>query len=510
MGKTSTSQRGTLPDRKAIGNVMQSVVQVVALRQAFLGGMSPAWTGSGTLVGPSGIVLTNCHVANPRAMGMSAPPADRLGIAITERSDEPPVLTYFAEIVAQAPQVDLAVLRIVSRVDGKRLSKVSLPHVPVGDSDALELGDTLAIFGYPGIGGETVTFTSGSVAGFTKQQGISARRAWIKTDATIAGGNSGGTAVNSRGELVGVPTQAAAGTGITPVDARPVVDTNRDGRVDQRDTPMAVGGFINGLRPVNLALPLLQKAGMKVSSSAPIEVPMTPAPTPSSQRPARAAAGGPDFGTLVFSGRVSSDGRPINPAAVLPSGGKELYATFEYTGMRKGLAWGLVWAWNGDQIASQQEKWQDGARGRKTISLTRKDKLPDGLYHLVLTIGREVKAEGEVVVGKRTEDTDSEISGQLVDEGTKRGIAEALVIALRPNVKVADFLREQRRDMAFTSARTDKNGRFTFPKQLPKGQSYGLVLVARGYRDLAIESALRVSGQAPERAQLNPIPMRRG
>jgi serine protease Do len=420
------------------------------------------------------------------------------------------VLTYFAEIVAQAPEVDLAVLRIVSRVDGKRLSKLSLPHVAIGDSDALELGDTLAIFGYPGIGGETVTFTSGSVAGFTKQQGISARRAWIKTDATIAGGNSGGTAVNSKGELVGVPTQAAAGTGITPVDARPVVDTNRDGRIDERDTPMAVGGFINGLRPANLALPLLQNAGMALKRSASFEVPMTPAPRPSAQRAAGTTAGGPDFGTLVFSRRVSSDGRPISPAAVLPSDGKELYATFEYTGMRKGMVWGLNWAWNGEKIVSQQDKWQDGARGRKTISLTRKEGLPDGLYHLVLTIGQEVKAEGEAIIGKRSEDTDTEISGQVLDAGTKRGIAEALVIALRPDVKVAAFLQEQRRDMAFTSARTDRNGRFTFPRQLPKGQAYGLIVVARGYRDLAIEGALRVSGQAPERAQLSPIPMQRG
>jgi hypothetical protein len=273
---------------------------------------------------------------------------------------------------------------------------------------------------------------------------------------------------------------------------------------------MAVGGFINGLRPVNLALPLLQKAGMALKRSSIVDVPMTPAPSSSTGRSARKATGGADFGTLVFSSRVTADGRPINPAAVLPSGGKELYATFEYTGMRKGRAWGLNWAWNGKKIASQQDKWEHGSRGRKTVSLQREDGLPDGLYHLVLTIGREVKAEGEVVVGRRQEDTDSEISGQLVDEQTKRGIAKALVIALRPDVKVAEFLREQRQEMAFTSARTDRNGRFTFPKQLPKGQAYGLVVVARGYRDLAIEKALRVSAQTPERAQLNPIPMRRG
>ena len=188
-----------LPGRRVIQKTMQSVVQIVALRQGLLGNYSPAWTGSGTIVDPAGIVLTNCHVANPRAMGMPSPRANRLAIAVTGRSDEPPAITYLADIVVQSPELDLAVLRIVSGLDGKPVSNLNLPALPVGNSDSLELGDTLAIFGYPGIGGETVTFTSGSVAGFSKQPGVKVRRGWIKTDATIAGGNSGGTAVDGEG-----------------------------------------------------------------------------------------------------------------------------------------------------------------------------------------------------------------------------------------------------------------------------------------------------------------------
>jgi hypothetical protein len=488
---------------------MNSVVQIVALRQGFLGNMSPAWTGSGTIVDAKGIILTNCHVANPRAMGMPAPPADRLAIAITERSDEPPVLTYFAEIIAQAPQLDLAVLRINGRVDGKRVSRLKLPSIPIGDSDALELGDNLAIFGYPGIGGDTVTFTSGAVSGFTKQRGVATRRAWIKTDATIAGGNSGGTAVNHKGELVGIPTQAAAGTDITPVDARPVVDTSGDGRVDHRDTPMTVGGFINGLRPVSLAAPLLAKAGVKVAgAAADFEIPMAPAPKPARRRAARVS--GPQFSTLVFSKQVTKDGRPIHPAAMLPSGGKELYATFEYSGMSNGTDWGQVWVLNGKTIVNKPDKWEAGAKGRRSLSLTNAKGLPDGVYHLVLSVGRQILAEGEVVMGRRAEDTDTEVSGQIVDAASRRGIGEVLVIALKPGIRVQDFVKEQRKDMAHTSARTDRLGRFTFPIQLPKGQAYGLIVVARGYQDLAIEGALRVSANSPEHAQLDAIPLQRG
>ena len=252
--------RGHL-ERNVIKQVLPAVVQIVALVRGSRGNYQAAWTGSGTIVHPQGVILTNCHVVDPHAMGMSAPRAEVLGVAITERSDEAPALSYIAEVVAASPTMDLAVLRITMDVQGKRVKNLNLPWVGVGDSDALELGDIVSIFGYPGIGGETVTFTSGSVSGFSRQKDVAPGRAWIKTDATIAGGNSGGTAVDHDGFLVGIPTQAAAGMGISPVDARPVVDTNKDGRIDDRDTPMAVGGFINGLRPVNMAVPLLQESG---------------------------------------------------------------------------------------------------------------------------------------------------------------------------------------------------------------------------------------------------------
>jgi len=487
--------------RQVFTKVMHGVVQVVALRQGFMGNMAPAWTGSGTIVDPTGLILTNCHVANPRAMGMSAPPADRLAIAITERSDEPPVVTYFAEIVAQSPELDLAVLRIVAGLDGRPVGTLNLPAVSLGDSDTLELGDRLSIFGFPGIGGETVTYTSGSVSGFSAEPQVQARRGWIKTDATIAGGNSGGTAVNHRGELVGIPTQASAGAGITPVDARPVIDTNRDGQVDERDTPMAIGGFINGLRPINLARSLLQQA-------------KGAAATPSPQRPGQAAPaqapsmqGGPAFSALVFSSQVTRDGRPINPAAVLPAGGRELYATFEYRGMQDGAPWTVVWAHNGRTIINQQEAWSDGPSGRRVLVLATKEGLPVGTYHLALAVAGQVMAEGEVVVGRREEDTDSHIAGQIVDGVRGSPVPDALVIALKPGVRVGDFLSTQQRDMAYTVARTDAEGRFAFPEQLPKGQAYGLVIVARGYQDLAIESALRITANAPEYAELNPIPL---
>lgn len=521
---------------------MRAVVQIVALRGGLMGNLTSAWTGSGTIVHPSGIIVTNCHVANPRALGMSAPAIDRLAIAITQRSDEPPAITYFAKVIAQLPQLDLAVLQVVAGLDGRAVGELNLPYVVLGDSDKLQLGDPLRIFGYPGIGGDTVTFTSGSVAGFSHEEGIQERRAWIKTDATIAGGNSGGTAVDRNGYLVGIPTQAAAGSGVTPVDARPVVDTNRDGRIDERDTPMAIGGFINGLRPINLIRPLLNQAGVQLPS-APATAPSTQASgAPGASKPKLksslkhssgeemgaskeplstvapgrenlrpvAVSAGPTFTDLVFSSQVTRDGRPTQATDILPEGIQEIYAGFEFANMKNGLTWQQTWTLNGTPIATDTQRWNEGEQGRKTLALNNRQGFQTGEYHLALAVEGRVVAEGKVVIGRRVDDTDSAISGQIVDESTGRGIAGATVVVLKPNVSVQQYIQKQSPQMVFTSTETDLQGNFTLPVQLPKGQAYSMIVVAQGYRGLAIESALRIGRDAPENAQLNPIGLQRG
>jgi len=457
------------PGSGSVGDVMQSVVQIVALREGFMGGMSTAWTGSGTIVHPQGVILTNCHVADPRAMGMSSPPADRLGIALTERSDSPPALTYFAEVVTYNAALDLAVVRIVCDVKGRRIGKLNLPSVPLGDSDKLDLGDRISIFGYPGIGGETVTFTSGNVSGFSDEDGVRSPRAWIKTDATIAGGNSGGTAVNPEGFLVGVPTQAAAGSGITPVDARPVLDTNRDGRIDQRDTPMAIGGFINGLRPINLAIPLLEKAGMRVSSDRGQREDM-PAHKPA---PIRGfdfdlIREKPEFSNLLFSTRITEDGRPIYPTSSIPAGVDEVYASFDYDNMVKGTPWSVVWMNEGKVIIEQKDNWDEAAEGRKTVKIANQRGVPNGKYRLVVGIGGEIALEGEMHVGPSVDESDSEISGQIVDGRTGEGVGGALVIALKPKVPMRRFLSSRKEADVQSSTETGRDGKFVLPEQLPK------------------------------------------
>lgn len=499
-------------DGGGVAEAMKSVVQIVALKRSGRGGMSSAWTGSGTIVHPQGIILTNCHVANPSAMGMQSPKADRIAIAITERSDRAPAISYFADLVNYEPSLDLAVLRIIADARGRQISSLSLPSVPIGDSDQLDLGHKLAILGYPGIGGETVTFTSGNVSGFTSEQGVKDHRAWIKTDATISGGNSGGTAVNDSGQLVGIPTQAAAGAGVTPVDARPVLDTNRDGRVDRRDTPMAIGGFINGLRPINLAIPLLEDAGIRIGRdrSAPAREPLPQhQPQRSSGFDWNRQIENPEFQHLVFSRELSDDGRPINPSEHIQQPADAVYASFEFDGMRNGTPWSAVWMSNGKIIIEQNERWDDGEQGSKSVKISNRKGVPAGEYHLLLGIDGKVELEGKMQVSERIDDRDSEISGQVVDNRTGRGISGALVIVLHPRASLRHFLQTRSEDDVRTSTETDSKGGFTLPEQLPKGESYSLVVAARGYEPITVEGALRVGPTAPEHADIGKIEMQR-
>ena len=496
------------PGKGSIGDVMNAVVQIVAMREGFSGGMTSAWTGSGTIVHPQGIILTNCHVANPRAMGMSSPPADRLGIAITEDSDHPPALSYFAQVVAYDAKLDLAVIRITHDIKGRPVARLNLPTVTIGDSDLLKLGDRISIFGYPGIGGETVTFTSGNVAGFSGEKTVHAQRAWIKTDATIAGGNSGGTSINSDGSLIGVPTQAAAGAGVTPVDARPVLDTNNDGRIDQRDTPMAIGGFINGMRPVNLAIPLLEKAGLKID---PQRARRQPADAPQfSPEPIRgfdfdANREKPAFSNLLFSEKITNDGRPINPTNVIPSGVDEVFASFDFDNMQNGTPWSTVWMNDGKIIIEQKENWDKGDSGRKTVKISNKRGVPAGEYRLVVGIRGEVALEGKMIVGTPVDESDSEVSGRIVDSRTGRGIAGALVIVLKPRVAVRSFLNTRSESDVQSSTESLADGQFKLPEQLPKGQAYSLVVAAKGFNPLTVEGALRIGPGAPEQAIVGDI-----
>ncbi len=224
--------------------------------------------GSGTVLTSDGLILTNYHVVDvsdliermKRQKNVTVL-EDKLVVLFTRQPDQPPVAMFIADVVDALPDIDLALVRISSDLSGEAVDpdSLDLPFIEPGDSDTVEIEDVLRIYGYPTIGGNTITFTRGNVSGFDSEEGIEGR-AWIKTDATISGGNSGGTALNEAGQLVGVPTQAAVASAPNVADCRRIQDTNGDGQIDETDTCIPIGGFINALRPVNLAREMIAEA----------------------------------------------------------------------------------------------------------------------------------------------------------------------------------------------------------------------------------------------------------
>jgi S1-C subfamily serine protease len=246
----------TLALKTTTGVPYEAVVKITALYMDN-GSLEEGWTGSGSVVAPDGLILTNAHVVLPDKFF----PVDALMISLTTEPDQLPVDTYFAEVLQADWQLDMAVLRITTDLNKNPVDRdqLNLPTVRIGDSDQIELGETLSILGYPGIGGGTITLTRGEVSGFTSDDAYG-DRAFIKTSATIAGGNSGGLVADDRGQLIAVPTRLGSGAEGEYVDCRVIADTNRDGIVDNRDNCVPTGGFINALRPINLAAPLIEAA----------------------------------------------------------------------------------------------------------------------------------------------------------------------------------------------------------------------------------------------------------
>lgn len=366
-------------------DLAHAVVQILMISSDGLIG-----TGSGTIIDPSGLILTNAHVATPSDIELT-----ELQVAITGASDQPAEPTYDAEVAAADTVLDLAVIRITATLDGSPLPD-AFPFVSLGDSDALDIGDDISIFGYPGIGGNTITFTSGQVSGFTGEA-VLGDRAWIKTDATIAGGNSGGLAANDAGEIIGVPTRM--GTTSEIVDCRVIVDTNRDGEINELDTCVPGGGFINGLRPIAFAQPLITAAlgGVAYEPIGGLPEPGG-SPLPSEGFDTTDVA----FGMTTFTTDVTENDEAVDQVDWLPTGAGQLCAVWTYEGMEAGMKWEAVWSLDAEveqEASFLDQTWALDPAGSFWVCITNESGLDVGVYDLALNVEGEFQAGGFVAVG---------------------------------------------------------------------------------------------------------------
>jgi len=139
--------------------------------------------GSGVMVDPSGLVVTNVHVIEG---------ADQVKVSLSDKRE------FEAEIVLKDSRSDLAVLRLKDAHE-------KFPTLDFANSDELMVGDVVIAIGNPFGVGQTVTH--GIISALARTQvGITDYQFFIQTDAAINPGNSGGALVDMTGRLAGINT----------------------------------------------------------------------------------------------------------------------------------------------------------------------------------------------------------------------------------------------------------------------------------------------------------------
>jgi serine protease Do len=145
--------------------------------------------GSGVLVRPDGYILTNNHVVDG---------AEQVSVEVSDGR------TFKAKVIGTDGPSDLAVVKV---------DATNLPTLPLGDSEAVRVGDVVLAVGNPLGVGQTVTMGIVSAKGRATDRGDASYEDFIQTDAPINQGNSGGALVSTRGELIGINSQILTPSG---------------------------------------------------------------------------------------------------------------------------------------------------------------------------------------------------------------------------------------------------------------------------------------------------------
>lgn len=161
--------------------------------------------GSGVIISEDGYILTNNHVISSSSSSNSSSyysVGEASKITVMLYNDD---TTYEAKVIGTDEQTDLAVIKI---------DKNDLNAAELGDSDATQVAEWCMAVGNPL--GMKSSITTGSISALNRNITDSNGKTFtlIQTDAAINEGNSGGALVNSKGQVIGINTLKASGTGV--------------------------------------------------------------------------------------------------------------------------------------------------------------------------------------------------------------------------------------------------------------------------------------------------------
>ncbi len=173
--------------------------------------------GSGTIISAEGLILTNWHVYSvedqfqfDQRTGLLRV-AQRAGTAMLVyrlHDNDPlkvPELQFLAVPISLDEEHDTALLKIVADAQGNPIERRDFSYVSLGNPFGMKINQDLTVLGYPGKGGDTITITDGKFLGYYRDERYPGQDGFIKTNAAMSPGNSGGAALSVQG-MVGVPT----------------------------------------------------------------------------------------------------------------------------------------------------------------------------------------------------------------------------------------------------------------------------------------------------------------
>lgn len=460
---------------------------------------------SATLIDPAGYVLTNFHCVgytkgqkDQGTPGTMKNPQGFVALGPTVDPKKAAVPTYWARFIAGNYDQDVAILKITSMFNkGQSLPKtLPMPSIKRADSDRVQVGDYIAAIGYPGIGGNTVTFTDGKVSGFDDMNDDGTLDSFRVT-ADINHGNSGGLAINQKGEQIGLPTW-----GVVRVE-----DVSK----------------VNGVLMVNFAEPYIRKA-LALGNVA--GGPLAPTPQPKSTPPPKSTtpiANSP-FTNLRF-GTDYQDHKLIGEAKSFPAGTKQLTAVWDYAGIAPGTDWGDVWELDGEEILGEKtgQAWDgESEQGIMISDLGKKTgALPNGEFRYTLYVNGAVAASATATVGKvdnspqppPASSSQVIVRGQIIDASTKRGIPNAAIGFMNPGVTADDFnaatTGEQVAELMFKGVFTDQSGYYLVAEGLPRGYTYPVIVNAPGYVRREFWGGIKITNEHSASLEIEPIELKR-
>jgi len=342
--------------------------------------------GSGFIVSPDGVILTNAHVVAD---------ADEVTVKLTDRRE------FQAKVLGSDKTTDIAVLKI---------DATDLPVAPIGDPEKTRIGEWVVAIGQP-YGFEN-TVTSGIVSAKYRSLPGDSYVPFIQTDAAVNPGNSGGPLFNLRGEVIGVNSQIFSRSGgnqglafAIPIDVAMQVK-------DQIQQHGKVSHGRLGVTIQDVSQSLAASFGLKGPNGALVG---------SVQKGSPAAGAGIEPGDVI----LKIDGREIGRSGELPPlvGAMKPGATATLTVWRNG--------------AEREVKVAVGAlEDNKTVASAKADARQGKLGVVVRPLSPEERKATELANGVVVED----VAGAAAKAGVRPG--DVIVSVNSTPVKSVDHLRD--------------------------------------------------------------------